>query len=56
MEKTMTGQFTFKTVRSRRPYFAAPVRRRFTHCRLDFVNAMGPMAASDAQEAQRVAA
>lgn len=52
----MTGQFTFKTVRNRRPYYAAPIRRRASACRLNFDHLMGAMAAFDAGQAQRIAA
>lgn len=52
----MTGQFTFKTVRSRRPYYAAPVHRRLAACRLTMDHMMGTMAAFDADQAQRIAA
>ncbi|MEO0774253.1 MAG: hypothetical protein AAFZ04_13850 [Pseudomonadota bacterium] len=52
----MTGQFTFKTVRNRRPYFAARIHRRGGLGRLDFSHALGAMAAFDGAGSTRLAA
>lgn len=52
----MTGQFTFKTVRNRRPYFAARIHRRGGLGRLDFSHALGAIAAFEAGQSGQLAA
>ncbi|MEM6588289.1 MAG: hypothetical protein AAF641_07545 [Pseudomonadota bacterium] len=52
----MTGQFTFKTVRNRRPYFAARIHRRGGLGRLDFSYAMRAIATMEAGQPQALAA
>ena len=47
MEETMTGQFTFKTIRTRRPYFAGPIRRKGSAGRLNFEHMLSAMTSFD---------
>ncbi|MEL6118169.1 MAG: hypothetical protein AAFZ10_12270 [Pseudomonadota bacterium] len=52
----MTNQFTFKTTRTHRPYYAASIRRRNKTPRFQFEHILTGMCPASAESGSRLAA